>query len=656
MFLCSTKQCPAASRYNGVVNMSAGSPAPRDSPYDTFEALQPPPPPRALELVKQEVHRALQAFSTRPLKGESQPPLPSHLLRPFDVSRDGRVTYSEFKAGLRGLGLGLAAHEVQGLARDIDDKGIGLVDRERFEFLATEDWGRGTGAVESSAAETQQPNLNIVRRERHVQPLNCQDVLAHSSVREEECRNIDDNMMRKEGQPDKRHGALHTVVTNTAPHRGGSEPNSYRDGAGGKKLYSKTEVSVEEEDLLANRQRLPPPPPSVMQKAKSSTLPSSGKPRSPTVSFDRWFLLTAGGDIDEGVVASNCSNSGRQTPTSVTNNHTKTKIIQRSLQKRMHALNTLRSLLKEGGWDDTASVFSANGHHRSFDARERGGDYQSKHHRPGELAVSNVTARGFFGEITGVCGEQQAGVDRGRSLHRKEIRGPRRNSTSTGTRIRGRQGEKTIMRHTDSKAESRHELKKICRDGLRAETIIRLRSRGDLVGLRKALSRADPSASGVVSQREMERVILRRFGAGLGEDEARALSLRFRKEIGGRGMVDYVRLVDHLDATEAGLLGRVAVDWERQRCQKERNKPRNSIHPKITLPAAAGTRSRKTHRKYSRKVHKGTGGDSLREIPAEESQLVRRARAKALALLDEHGTRSVDHVFGLVDLGGWFGR
>ncbi|CAM9572781.1 unnamed protein product, partial [Choristocarpus tenellus] len=126
-----------------------------------------PPPPRALELVKEEVCRALRHFSSHPLKGCPSPPLPSDLLHQFDIARDGKVTYGDFKAGLKGLGLGLTMTEEDQLAGDFDEGGIGLVDREKFEHMASLDltrdptkWeGHGSG-IDWSSMQEKKENLH----------------------------------------------------------------------------------------------------------------------------------------------------------------------------------------------------------------------------------------------------------------------------------------------------------------------------------------------------------------------------------------------------------------------------------------------------------------------------------------------------------------
>ncbi|CAM9484556.1 unnamed protein product, partial [Sphacelaria rigidula] len=74
--------------------------------------------------------------------------VPSDLLRPFDATKDGRVSYSDFEAGLRGLGvLDLTHQEAELLARDVDDSGTGLVQRSKFEAAAMKDWGRDTSST-----------------------------------------------------------------------------------------------------------------------------------------------------------------------------------------------------------------------------------------------------------------------------------------------------------------------------------------------------------------------------------------------------------------------------------------------------------------------------------------------------------------------------
>ena len=171
------------------------------------------------------------------------------------------------------------------------------------------------------------------------------------------------------------------------------------------------------------------------------------------------------------------------------------------------------------------------------------------------------------------------------------------------------------------------------------------------MGLRKAFSRADLSGSGVLTPVEMERSILRRLGAGLGVREARALAARYRKDYRGDSMVDFGRLLDNLEVVEAGSIEQAV---ERERPLRRKSTANNAETIGVAMPSAAGSRPRDGNMRHSKRVHDTAGSVLVGKCPAEESQLVQRARAKTLALLERSGTRGIDRVFGLIDSGGWW--
>ncbi|CAN0453998.1 unnamed protein product, partial [Ectocarpus sp. 8 AP-2014] len=667
---------------------TAGSPTRRDVPYDIGEyiihSVSPPvPPPRALELVKEEVHRALKAFSTQPVKGEPKAPLPSDLLRPFDVSKDGRVTYREFRTGILGLGIGLTAREAEELAQVVDREGSGLVDRGYFEAAATRDWGSGGRDGGWQGRPTSAPGR------------------VHGAVAE----------------PQSGSGALNSPGEH-ANHTQADDGSKARDSEKG----------------CAGGEVLPPPPtPSeapepLQQWSRSETMGRPSRSRGPsTLSFDYWQQNAyrrndsnnAAGAVVANTPASTGSSSGRSdgnvnghrehsrntTGTSATpaaagpkrsnsdyNTHNNK---QQLSQKYIQSLQTLRSLLqRDGVFDEVKSTPTAdetnksNRRSLSFGTENRGRRRERRRQEQSQHQ-SSLRPSGGGGSSGGGDGKQR--VDSEKVEHRRfreedgraDSPPPPNGAGANGGGRRQQQWRaggaastgKTSVVVSDTKAPDN--LARARAVAARAESILRLRSRGDLVGLRRAVSKADPSASGVISRREMERVILRRFGTGLEDHEARHLAARYRKDFNGRSMVDYGRLFDSLEIKEGDLFGRGVTSspgpstssgrgcWEAQQRSSSRDggggpRARSASMSAAgegrkrgsrPMRAAAGARTRHSQRRYWRRgVPDAADDDCVRGgAPAEESQLVRRARAKTLALLDRHGTPSVDCVFGLVD-------
>ncbi|CAM9457097.1 unnamed protein product [Ectocarpus sp. 12 AP-2014] len=668
---------------------AAGSPTRRDVPYDIGEyiihsAPPPVPPPRALELVKEEVHRALKAFSTQPVKGKPKAPLPSDLLRPFDVSKDGRVTYREFRTGILGLGIGLTAHEAEALAQVVDREGTGLIDRGHFEAAATRDWGSGGRDGGWQGRPTSAPG----------------------------------RVPGAVAEPQTGSGAWHSPGEH-ASHPQVDDGSVVRDGEKG----------------CAGGEVLPPPPtPSgapqpLRQWSRSKTTGRPSRHRGPsTLSFDCWQQninrRNDSGNAADAVVANTPASTGsgsgrsegnvnghreysRDTSTSASpaaagpkrsnsdyNAHDNN---QQPSQKYLQSLQTLRSLLqRDGVFDEVKSTPIAdetnksNRRSLSFGTEIRGRRRERRRQEQSQHQAGSRPSGGGGGGSGGSDGKRR--VDLSRVEHRRSrgedcrVDSPPP-SDGAGANGGGRQQQqqrraggaastgKTNVVVSDTEAPDH--LARARAVAARAESILRLRSRGDLVGLRRAVSKADPSASGVISRREMERVILRRFGTGLEEDEARHLAARYRKDFNGRSMVDYGRLFDNLEVQEGGLFGRGVTSspgpstssgrgcWEDQQHSSSRDGGGGTRARSASLSAAgegrrrgsrpmraaAGARTRHSQRRYWRRGVPDAADDNLVRggAPAEASQLVRRARAKTLALLDRHGTPSVDCVFGLVD-------
>lgn len=651
--------------------------------YHNYGTSHPAPPPRALELVKEEVHRALQAFSTRPIKGEPQPPLPSDLLKPFDVSKDGKVTYPEFKAGLRGLGLGLTAGEAEELARDVDGEGTGLVDRQRFETVAIEDWGRKRRSPTVATAAQQWRGDNELSL----------DETTGESKYGGASRCVAQREQQRAGEVADGGGMLvtdHTAVRGgrnivTSPRSMPVEETRHVTPRCNGDMYA-DHIPLETHDDTYELKEAPPPGESPLPhtsplgttsklQGPSTKTNSSGQPRSgPTVSFDCWRRMA---DSREGIVdgaAASIGNIARGRGARVTtcsNTHERRANGRRyPHQKRQkHALATLRSLLERDGFDSGNHVNQT--HHRSSttihsgraDTRCSGLDHVQD--RGGKSHREAADSSGSGGIVAGEG--RRRGMDRGRGLRRAEQRVARPYSAPAGSRRYGegrreREDATARGRKSDDVLASQQDAESARRNAARAESILRLRSRGDLVGLRRSLSRADPSASGVVSRREMDRVILRRFGTGLGDDETKELAARYHKDFNGRAMVDYGRLVDTLEAMEAGIFGRAvrAVGDPSERCPRQAEHKRRQSGSSRAQAAPPGNiapvRGRTNRQRYGKGYEcaddgGGGGGDSAARVPAEEGQLMRRARSKTLALLDQHGTRRVDCIFELVDPG-----
>ncbi|CAM9255909.1 unnamed protein product, partial [Hapterophycus canaliculatus] len=686
---------------------AAGSPTHRDPPYDIGEYLvsktaPPAPPPRALELVKEEVHRALEAFSARPLKGQSDSPLPSDLLRPFDVSKDGLVTYREFQTGILGLGIGLTAQETEALTRTVDEEGTGLVDRGKFEAQMTQDWGR-SGDCKKTTSAAGFATFSAAR-----DGAVCSDEDAPRS--QNGCANQETSFLRPE---EEQHQARHQP-----------RPN---DGTGARDSQTR---------FFSGEELLPPPPQSskIPKPLRSDSTPETTTKGSsacgpPVVSFDHWQRhRTAARKRDSSENGSDAaaptasiparakasiSTSSRSKGRGEKSRSAKASNNEQNLHpslEHLSSLDTLRSLLRQDGVFDDKAMAMAN---RTDDVsrrpssflgtskdRESGGKRRQEQNQDRcqhqSCQVNEVNLRSSGRSDGGGDCRRRGDLSMAKNNNLLEVL--RRDASSSSLSPRGasvgcnfaggrRGNDRPGTCVPVSTAEILQNLEKRgSAIAARAESVLRLRSRGDLVGLRRAVSKADPSASGVVSQREMERAVLRRFGAGLGDDEARELATRYRRDFNGRSMVDYGRLFDSLEAKEAGLLGQPMPSssspssysgrgrgWGRRRegQQQQRLFSRNSEGGRrarpasmevvkggqrrgsSSMPAAAGARNRYSQRRYSRRgaldcdnnYNGCIGGD----VPAEESQLVRRARAKTLALLDRHGTRSFESIFRLVD-------
>ena len=617
-----TKMLPKTSHQNrgrGFVPATpTGSPSPRERDEGCSDS-PPPPPRRALELVKEGVHRALQAFSTRPPKGFAHPPRPSDLLRPFDGCEDGRVTYQEFQAGLRGLGLGLTANESESLARGVDSDDTGLVDRKKFESEAIKEWGRESVELQFlSAARKSGPVDGCLGKENAPE--------AGQRARRNE------NLEQHKRQNTSRVSGKHSWRTH--------------DGDRGAKVFP-GQGQTATGDIFAQERQLPPSPFEIRGKANTRG-GAKGRSRTPTVSSDQWQQMARRRGIDGAGPPVSGDSNGRTTRSRADYTYRDdTRGSVRVSRQDYRSLNTLRSLLGRDGFNDEGIHDCLNRTdltNQTPDLRRRGDDlHRLQCHHHGEC---NAT---LSGAGTGNIKERR----RNTSFNGEhDLTRPSSAPTGTGN-LKGRGiGASAIYVKNASKLASAHDRSQAY--AARAEKTLRLRSRGDLVGLRKAFSRADLSGSGLLTPMEMERSILRRFGAGLGAREARALAARYRKEYRGHSMVDYGRLLDNLEVVEAGSIERAV---EREQPLRRKSKANNPETIGVAMPSAAGSRPRRdSNMRHSKRVHDTAGSVLVGKYPTEESQLVRRARAKALALLERSGTRGIDQVFGLIDSGECGGR
>lgn len=620
---------------------------------DKSNALPPAPPPRrALELVKEEVHRALQAFSTRPIKGFADPPLPSDLLRPFDVCDDARVTYPEFQAGLRGLGLGLTARETESLAREVDTDDTGLVDRKKFEQAAIEEWGRDPGVVAefpSSTSRSQRvrpvkgqllsKNGTPRRTDQRAETRSGHDV-RQNEFHDDTARNVTWDKAAFSDRPRfvvSSSAALPVVVEEHSSSMFSSRNfhsnvvNDHGDSGGEGILPGKGALVAG--NPVKREQRTSPvlcetPGKDVISRSEARR----GILRSTTMSFNQWHQITQRGAVADGAEASGTKGVCCRAMRSLAAND-KVKIAsanRRSFQKGLQSLSTLRSLLLRRCLGEKVN------HHP---LRQKAADgCRDPGHHPRQLQCNRHCDEGVASRMVDDEGKylRRDDVDRGRKHFRQQsVRSSSAPAYSGTLRGRGRLDEFSGRYSYNEDASSLTlELNRLRADTARAEKTLRLRSRGDLVGLRRAFSRADPSGSGVISSLEMERSILQRFEAGLGSRETRALAAKYRRNFGSRSMVNYDHLVDDLEAVgvSAEFVGRAATGREL------------SHRRKAKCSHAATMSSHRTHERGHRNVAHG-------DPPVEESQLVRRSRAKALALLNRHGIGSIDRVFGHLDPG-----
>lgn len=582
-----------------------------------------PPPRRVLELVKEEVHRALQAFSTRPIKGFADPPLPSDLLRPFDVCNDARVTYPEFQAGLRGLGIGLTTRQTESLAREVDTDDTGLVDRKTFEKAAIDEWGRDPGVVAKfpSPPSRYQRGRSVKGQlvSKNGTPRNTGQRVERRSghnVKQKDFHDTDRTVRwDKAGFPDRprfvmsssaappvvmeEHGSF--ICSNRNSHS--RVVNDHGDGGGGIMFPGKGSL-VEGSQVKREIHG---------KDAISTSKARRGTSRNTTMSFNQWQR----GAVTDRTEASVTKDAYCRALRSPTANDT-VKIAngnKRSFQEGLQSLSTLRSLLLRRCLGD-----ETNDH--PLRQKETDGC-----HDPGHHPLQPQCNQDYDERVTSRVADEIR-KDRGRRHFRQHyVRSSSAPAHSGALQGRGRSDELSGRYSYNEDA--------LKPDVARAEKTLRLRSRDDLVGLRRAFSRADPSRSGVISSLEMERSILRRFEAGLGSKEARALASKHHRKFGIRSMVNYDHLVNDLEAVGVSeeFIGRAATGRELP------NRSKVKYSPEATMAS---------HRTHERGRHRHVAHS---DPPVEESQLVRRSRAKALALLNRHGTASINRVFGHLDPG-----
>ncbi|CAM9319621.1 unnamed protein product, partial [Discosporangium mesarthrocarpum] len=540
----------------------------------------PPPPPRALELVKDEIQRALHQFSSTPLKGYADPPSVSDLLRPFDIARDGKVTYSDFKVGLRGLGLGLTESEAQELARFVDKEETGLVDRQLFEGMLQ--------------VQPQQKELKW-------SPELGQD------------QGHDNSSAQGGGSgTTQRHGVKEQPNLQNPP-RGGQ----------GQALASSPIDHTEQmaSAHLCKRSCLQPPP---HMQPRPPPLHSTHFSRS-TVSFKDWQQMSATGTNPATPRSAPESRSGGKPGL-------KEAASPVSQQTRASLRTLLERKVDQGSRKPTINQSYQRG------KRDKGIDTPADDGQCPTARDGTRTRSCNLRPDDGMRGRAQA--RRGRDKERTA----RPHSVPASGRASGRSREQGSGPGGRSKGEEEGGRVEGVRlnwqqeeDANRAESILYHKSKGNVMGLRRALAGFDPSGSGVVTPGELSVAVLR-FGAGLDKAESHALAARYKRSLGRAGGVgelggvDYGHLADTLEARAAGFLdgskqkGEISAEGSQRFGSSER--PARSAG----VPGGGWTR--------------GSGGGEGGGL--ERSQLARRACSKALALLDQHGTRNVDSVFRLV--------
>lgn len=421
---------------------------------------------------------------------------------------------------------------------------------------------------------------------------------------------------------------------------------------------------------------LSPSPPPPMPPSTRKIHSPGGRSCGPTVSFEDWRRMasrkrnknsvdagsnSSGGSAREAAATCHCHH--KRSPFEAQQRRSRRQ--HRSSYQQSRSLKSLRSLLERDGFDSAAGRAEWRPRGQTQSGQNQGHRLQRPQQNGDNCTMGKTTDddRGTInaGELGGV-GRQ----NRGRRLLREEqwsTDRTRPSSAPAGDRNPNTQREGRGRRHFSKKVR-RDSVRESATQANRAERILGIRSRGNLVGLRRAFSKADLSASGVVSQRELEGVILRRFGTGLEADEAGALSARYRLDLNGHSMVNYDRLVDSLEVT-----GMASVSPATQKTYQEFTTV--IYQPNTGTKQSEGTQRQSRQRaagiEQTRHSKRNCGdtweasGDCKRDGgpnvigdddgPTEQSQLTRRARSKTLALLEKNGSRRVDCVFKSIDRG-----
>lgn len=541
-----------------------------------------------MELIKAEVHRALLAFSTRLLKGEQRQPPPSDLHKPFDVAEGDKVNNSGMKQGVRGSGLGTGLQEADSLARRVGDESSEPIQRGRFE----------------SQAMSECHEVNDIRAERRTFVNAGLTVdYGNGSLREQRSR-------PRASQPSAQgYGAMDR----------GHTPG--REGCSSRTSRSAIHPSHPERTQLMGRcpdYPLPPPPPRTSSSNHNLKAHLAVQQGRDSRSF-----------YDCGVTKSTPKDDAAS-PGSVYDGRSPGGSVKSSQVRRRPRSHLPRAA-------------------HSSPARER---INSMHDRRGIPAAKRPRESVLFPPDPGESTNETA--KRGSRLEPKSGEGanasqvdqvcPLSSAPGGPCTQRGDRGTRSVRKRQIALGKRQGGVRNSGSYSCRAESMLRLHARGDLVGLRLALSRADPSASGVVSKQELQRVVLRRLGVGLSRQEVMSLATRYRPRGDAQNAVDYNNLIDALERTEAALFG---GGWVRNpRTSTTQEKGQRRVEPRVP---STGPRNAHTGGRSDSWQHRNLDGST----PTEDVQLVRRVRSKALQILDRHGPRSFDRVFHLVDKGTW---
>ncbi|GMH88651.1 hypothetical protein TrST_g13646 [Triparma strigata] len=153
----------------------------RNLAKDKKRTRRPVLPKRPVEVVTDKVNAYLkecvrkQYASIDPKKGILQTAGElDTIFQPFDTNKDGRLSYPDFKTGLRGLHVGLTDEECEGFAQWVDSNGDGVIDTDELKDKLQSKHRAWTGLEETDFNEDEKkeevealpPTPNTGRSER----------------------------------------------------------------------------------------------------------------------------------------------------------------------------------------------------------------------------------------------------------------------------------------------------------------------------------------------------------------------------------------------------------------------------------------------------------------------------------------------------------